>query len=201
MNFSAFHYSRAKTRLTDVGHLYPRADIVQCRQFSNILKKLHYHWLCLNVPKQLGTAPSSQIFPLSPRMYFIVLIYRCDLYFYRPSLSLNISESWIFFPLIEINKKKIPNTRHFQKDLSTNGGPFAVSMVMAAWFLWSSDEFPFDFDLFMCAASPCCHDCSLFGRTGALISLFMPCYTIHHHYQSAWAPFWIGWSHFLQPAC
>lgn len=112
-------------------------------------------------------------------MYSIVLIYRCD--FYCPSFSSTVSESWIFILLIEINKKRKNSkhlTRHFQKGLSTNCGPFMVSMVMAAWFFWGSDEFPFDFDLFMCAATPCCYDCSPLGQTGALISLFMPCYTI-----------------------
>ena len=136
--------------------------------------------------------PSSQSFSLSVWMCFIFVIYRYDLHFYWLPLSSAISESWIFLLLIEINKKrrkKNPNTRHFQKDLFTNSGPFTVSMVMAAWFLWRSDEFPFDFDLFMYTATPCCYDCSPFGQTEALISLFMPRCTIQHHYQSAWAPF------------
>lgn len=137
-------------------------------------------------------AHSSQVFFLYHcKCIWIVVIYRYDLYFHCPPFSSTISESWIFILTIKNNMKR-KNSKHWtsKKTLSP------VSMVMAAWFLWGSDEFLFDFVLFMCAATPCCYDCSPLGQTGALISLFMP-------YHSSLLPvcmssFWIAWSHLRQ---
>ena len=166
MNFSAFHYPGAKTTRCQAS--LPGAGIVQWGSFK--------HFFYITLPLVLSQyAETVWISSFESDLFLITLnVFHClnlqiRSSFLLPSLSLTISEGWIFILPSEINRKKgkSRNTQHFRKDLSTSSGPFMVSMVMAVWFLWGSDEFLFDFDLFMCAATPCCYDCSLLEQTGS----------------------------------
>lgn len=188
MNVSAFHYSGAKTRLTDVRHLSPGAVIVQCRQFLNILKKLPTGFVSRSM------CQNSLEWLIQVKSFYLLL-------WMHP-------ESWIFTLLIEINKKrKNPETLDTFKKTSSQTAVHSRSLW---WWQHGSYEglvnflliFMCDF-LFMCAAMmPCCYDCSPLGQTGPLISLFMQRQSAVYHSSSSMNTYgFYGCSHVLQHAC
>lgn len=150
MNFSAFHYCGAKTRRTDVRHFCPELILSNAGSFHTLS-------LCANAV--WNGSLKSKLFFNSGNVFNCLNLHMWSLFI--PSLSkLDCSRELTFLWLKSTRKRKIPDTRHFQKDLSANSGPFMVSMVMAAWFLRGIENFAFDFDLFKLPATPCCYDCS-----------------------------------------